>query len=581
MKKLLITLLLTGVILFAISHSSFVMAGECTGPSSGDDENTLKVKIDDCQKLLQISVDATKPAEQQAAVLEKDIAAIEANVKSLNDQIDKKKRAITEDEKKFLDKQKLLDAQVRDFYKKNWVSPLEYFLATAFSSGEAGGALYNLAYRQNMISQERNVITNLVLEMSDLTRQKQQLEDNQKWLASKQDGLRVTLAPIRKLINEAKAYQSQLSQTVGTLSARQQELLAQKTGSFSTSVGDVPDAIDTGSSIDGFRNNAPGGSFAGFSFGAPHRKGLSQYGAYGRAKSGQSAEDILRAYYGGIEIKKDYSTGINISVQGYGTYNIEDYVKRIYEVPNSWGDDGGYEALKAQAVAARSYVLAYTGNGSGSICATESCQVFQPNPKGGNWDRAVNDTRGWVMVSGGQPFSAWYASTAGGYTLSYSAQGYTTPGEWDTKCNSQSCWTNDAYEKIANSPWFYKAWYKPRYSSATRSNAWLSGDEFTDIANAVALYVKDNGTLSHLSQTDKSNPDTWSRDQVRQELSNRGGSPFGSVSSVSISYSTGGYTNTVVINGQSFSGSDFRQIFNIRAPGEIWLASTLFNIEHK
>ena len=64
-------------------------------------------------------------------------------------------------------------------------------------------------------------------------------------------------------------------------------------------------------------------AFAAFSFGAPHRKGMSQYGAWGRAKSGQSAEDILRAYYGGVEIKKDYSTNITITVRGYGAVNLE------------------------------------------------------------------------------------------------------------------------------------------------------------------------------------------------------------------------------------------------------------------
>ena len=72
-------------------------------------------------------------------------------------------------------------------------------------------------------------------------------------------------------------------------------------------------------------------------------------------------------------------------------------------------------ALKAQAIAVRSYVLAATNNGASSICATDQCQVFQPNPKGGNWEQAVNDTAGQVMVQGGQPIKAWFSSTHGGY----------------------------------------------------------------------------------------------------------------------------------------------------------------------
>ena len=94
----------------------------------------------------------------------------------------------------------------------------------------------------------------------------------------------------------------------------------------------------------------------------------------------------MKAYYGGgIELKKDYDTGVQITVQGYDTVDIETYVKRIYEMPASWTDNDS-AALKAQAVAARSYALAYTDNGARSICATESCQVYKPSNKGGAWD---------------------------------------------------------------------------------------------------------------------------------------------------------------------------------------------------
>ncbi len=573
MKKILLTFCLLVAGCWWLTTTVF--AEECSPSCSGIDE--CQRKIDECQKLILISVNATKPHEEKAAELQKDINALESNIDQLTKQISIKQAEIAKDEGKLIKRQKVLDSQIRDFYKKDWQSGLEYMLVTLFSTDNVGEALSQLAYRQNLIDRDKKTITSLVLEISDLANAKKKLEETSIWLAGKKASLEVTLAPIKKLVNEAKSYQTQLSATVGTLSARQQSLLAEKTGNFQTSVGEVPIADDAASRPDYNPGFSP--AFAGFSFGAPHRKGMSQYGAFGRAKSGQNAEDILHAYYGGgVEIKKDYSTGININVQGYSSYNIEDYLKRIYEEPGSWGDEGGYEALKAQAVAARSYALAYTSNGSGSICATESCQVFKPDPKGGNWERAVNDTRGWVLMAGGSPLSAWYASTSGGYTTSYSSNGYSTPGEWDTKCGNQGCWTNDAYEKIAGSPWFYKAWYRPRFSSPTRSHPWLNKDEFVDIVNCVLLYIKDNGTLSHLSQTDKSNPDTWSRDEVRSHL---GGEAISDVSNISVTYSTGGYTSNVSIDGKNIDGGTFRQIFNIRAPGEIWLASTLFNIEKK
>jgi hypothetical protein len=305
---------------------------------------------------------------------------------------------------------------------------------------------------------------------------------------------------------------------------------------------------------------------------------MSQYGAFGRAKAGQSAEDILHAYYGGLEIKKDYSTGINITVQGYGSVNIETYVKRIYEMPTSWGDQGGMEALKAQAVAARSYALAYTNNGSGSICATEACQVYKNSNKGGKWDEAVDATRGWVLVANGKPFSSWYSSTSGGYQMAYSNNGHTTPGIWDTP-SGRGGWTSQAYEKTAGSPWFYKGWYKTRSGDTCgHSNPWLTSEQMADIINAWT--VLKNGSDDRVGPIGS----CWGGNSYSvAELRDKGG--YSSVSGVSVSYSNDGYTANVHFDtnkgGVDINGTDFKNTFNIRAPGRISIMGRLFNIEKK
>ena len=54
-------------------------------------------------------------------------------------------------------------------------------------------------------------------------------------------------------------------------------------------------------------------------------------------------------------------------------WNIEEYLKHLYEMPSGWPS----EALKSQAIAARSYALSYTNNGSGSICPSQQCQVVK------------------------------------------------------------------------------------------------------------------------------------------------------------------------------------------------------------
>ena len=57
------------------------------------------------------------------------------------------------------------------------------------------------------------------------------------------------------------------------------------------------------------------------------------------------------------------------------------------------------------------------------------------------------------------------------------------------------------------------------------------------------------------------------------------------VKNISVSYSANGQTSEVKVgtnNGDyTFSGGDFKDIFNIRAPGAIQIKSALFNIEKK
>jgi peptidoglycan hydrolase-like amidase len=240
--------------------------------------------------------------------------------------------------------------------------------------------------------------------------------------------------------------------------------------------------------------------------------------------------------------------------------------------------------LKAQAVAARSYALAYTNNGSGSICATEKCQVYKPANKGGKWEEAVNATRGWVLMAGGKPFSAWYASTAGGYTFSYSSNGHSTPGLWDTP-SGRGGWTNEAYEKIAGSPWFYKAWYRTRENvTYGRSHPWLNEEEFSDILNALLIYKGNKADEVHLSPLDRNIPETWSMAKVKEEAAKYGG-PVTRISEVGIYYSNDGYTSKAYFETdkgrKEFAGEDFKHIFNLRSPGAISLKSSLFNLMKK
>jgi len=80
------------------------------------------------------------------------------------------------------------------------------------------------------------------------------------------------------------------------------------------------------------------------------------------------------------------------------------------------------EALKAQAVAARTYAVrnrnGYAQRGY-DLCATPACQVYAgvPEPEQAPLAyTAVAETRGEVLTYGGEPIQAFYTSTCGGHT---------------------------------------------------------------------------------------------------------------------------------------------------------------------
>lgn len=79
-----------------------------------------------------------------------------------------------------------------------------------------------------------------------------------------------------------------------------------------------------------------------------------------------------------------------------------------------------FEALKAQAVIARTYALANLGKHSSDgydLCATEHCQVYGGiKSERPNVTKAVEETKGIIMIYHGQPISSLYHATCGGFT---------------------------------------------------------------------------------------------------------------------------------------------------------------------
>ncbi len=524
----------------------------------------------DCQiKQIQNEIDSLSPAQEKnkkdLAGLNKQLSDLNFKISKLTSDLKKLESQITGREEDLAYTKEIFQEKARNHYTfLRLYDPITPFVF----SDNAAVAFREISFRQKAADSDRETLEKYGNDLISLKNDKDSLVKNKASLSS----LQSQVSEKQKfLAGEVAKVDSYLS----TLSSKQNELAAAKAGGFQTSIGDTPPTLEPCSGPQGSSAFCDPGfrpAFAAFSFGAPHRTGMSQYGAYGRSKSGQSAETILSAYYQGASLNKNYSEPANITVTGYGSISFEDnYLLGIYEVPESWGDSGGFEALKAQAVAARSYALSYTNNGSKPICTSESCQVYKPQLKSGKWKEAVKATRGWVMTKGGSAATTYFSASTGGYTI--------TQWGWTGIKDASGSWPDTAYEKISGSPWFYKGWYKSRGGvSCGRSSPWLKSEEMADILNARFVLDGNGGDVGRVSPVGT----CWGGNPYSQaELAGIGG--FTSVSGVSVVYSNDGSTQSVTFQTNkgsvNYTGAKFKEAFNLRAPGYIGIKSSLYNIE--
>ena len=159
------------------------------------------------------------------------------------------------------------------------------------------------------------------------------------------------------------------------------------------------------------------------------------------ASSSAAAQEAVASGPGPVRFEA--AAGVTLSVEGVGRYvdvvelrpragtlvlinelAMESYVEGVAEMPVAWH----VEALKAQAVAARTYAWfqmtlgTFNERGLGyDICDSTACQVFRGREwveasHGERWRDAVAATAGEVLVYEGAPILARYFSTSGGHT---------------------------------------------------------------------------------------------------------------------------------------------------------------------
>ena len=123
-------------------------------------------------------------------------------------------------------------------------------------------------------------------------------------------------------------------------------------------------------------------------------------------------------YSGSIELTKSKTKTDRFAI--VNVLPLQTYLKGV--VPNEMPTSFGEEALKAQAILARNYVLKPRENyyKEFDICDSTACQVyFGANTQESLSDKAVDETQNIVVLYDNDLILAVYSSTAGGYTESY------------------------------------------------------------------------------------------------------------------------------------------------------------------
>ncbi|MCK8824159.1 SpoIID/LytB domain-containing protein [Fuchsiella alkaliacetigena] len=136
--------------------------------------------------------------------------------------------------------------------------------------------------------------------------------------------------------------------------------------------------------------------------------------------------DYGQGYYWEDREDRQYRGAIEIMLRPGGSFtvvNLVDLESYLYAVvPSEMSAWWPNEALKVQAVAARSYTLFHLGKHASDgydLCATVHCAAYNGAAyEHHNSNQAVNETIGEILTYNGQPINAVYSANSGGHTES-------------------------------------------------------------------------------------------------------------------------------------------------------------------
>ena len=566
-------LILTIVVIFLVT------------PSRADED------LDDVTSQLNKQQKQLADLEKRQQQLSRDISSASLSLSQVSAELTAAEKELSAIEKDLDEKEDELagwesdrDVLVRELYKQNRVSSIEII----FSADDLEGSAHQFQYYNESLRSLSERIAQLAGQVAVFKSNRASAKKLRDELATLRSQYQASLYSSQSQLSSTSSQLSSVKSSIKNLTSKQEQLILEK---FAASGG----SETIGESAPSSKKLPPSPfspSWMVGTYGFPHRVGMNQYGAYGRAIANppQNYSTILKAYYKGVTVGK-YSVPSTIKVSGYGTISFEnDYLRGISEMPRSWP----MEALKAQAVAARTYALNWIRSNPGkSICTNQNCQVYNGTSDrlscsgtyNKRWCDAVNATRGVVITYGGSPIAAYYSSTAGGYTLSTQEVwgGYRAWAVGIKDYGPQGAYDGPNYGK---SPWYHAGW-GDRYRSGGY-NPWMNTEELADIFNSFLLCGAKNisgvyelkpdcSYMQYLSPIDRGG---WAMSTVRSKVS--GVAPVTTISRAFKTFtSNGANTANVYVVGAhgtyAFSGRHFRDIFTLRAKG-LWSPTYRFDI---
>ncbi len=202
------------------------------------------------------------------------------------------------------------------------------------------------------------------------------------------------------------------------------------------------------------------------------------------------------AYRGGIIPYINSSGQMNI----INFVSLDNYVKGVLEKEISHSSN--LEALKAQAVTARSYAAAHEGAHSSQgfdLCATSHCQNYiGVNGEYTSINAAVEDTAGQLLYYNDEPVAGYYFANSGGYTE-----------------NSEDVWTTaQGYLRGIRDEYSPEYTWTETFTQKELTEAFAS-NQIGTVQSISIDRVNDSGYVASITVTGSDGMITFQKDRIR------------------------------------------------------------------